>query len=225
MKPASHLFQADLATATALSREEVVATCEALEELDLYRLPYPRVDVRIPADAILRVTNGASFGPEGLITMKGLSLEPNAPRPTLLFTWASNKRWHGHDFTDLMPPDMPADLCDFLITLLATRNAVKTTKHHKSAKLGIGKSPYEYVTTISLPQDLEDDEDHKPTGKTVCAHLRRGHIRRQHYGPAREYVKRIWIAPIFVNADKDYVATRTAYNISLSKIPSMEKQR
>jgi hypothetical protein len=47
-------------------------------------------------------------------------------------------------------------------------------------------------------------------------HLRRGHIRqRQHYGPGNHFVKKIWIAPVFVNADPDFVNQRAAYNVAV----------
>jgi hypothetical protein len=108
---------------------------------------------------------------------------------------------------------------NFLIVLLATRNAVKHTTENKLAKLGIGKKNkrrYSYSTTITLPDELEleADPEHHTQGKPKCPHLRRGHIRRQHWGPARAYEKKVWIAPIFVNADHDFVATRTHYNVS-----------
>lgn len=38
------------------------------------------------------------------------------------------------------------------------------------------------------------------TGKTVAPHLRRGHWRRQHYGPRNSLVRRVRIGPILVNA-------------------------
>jgi hypothetical protein len=112
-----------------------------------------------------------------------------------------------------------AYLCAALIVLLGTRNAVKNTRENKLAKFGIGKkldSKYRYVTTISLPRpaDMENDEDHPP-GATKRPHLRRGHVRRQHYGPKNSLVKLKWIEPVFVNADPAWVDTRERYNVSL----------
>ena len=110
---------------------------------------------------------------------------------------------------------------NLLITLLATRNVQKDVRERKCLKLGIGKRPkdsersYPRVTTISIPDHLEDDEDHPPTGRTVAPHLRRGHIRRQHYGPQMSFTKQVWIQPVFVNADESFVSTRKAYNLSL----------
>lgn len=40
------------------------------------------------------------------------------------------------------------------------------------------------------------------TGRTTAPHRRRGHWRRQHYGPARASTRRIRIAPVMVNAGR-----------------------
>jgi hypothetical protein len=41
-----------------------------------------------------------------------------------------------------------------------------------------------------------------PSGRTTAPHRRRGHWRRQHYGPGRVEVRRIRIAPVMVNAGR-----------------------
>jgi hypothetical protein len=105
-----------------------------------------------------------------------------------------------------------------LIVLLATKNAHKITRVDKLACMGIGTKRHHrfaYTTTISVPTDTKDDEHLATPGKPKRAHLRRGHIRRQRFGPGFEFIKKIWIAPIFVNADEDFVDSRGAYNVSL----------
>lgn len=42
----------------------------------------------------------------------------------------------------------------------------------------------------------------EPTGRTTAPHRRRGHWRRQHYGPGRAQVRRVRIAPVLVNAGR-----------------------
>ena len=107
-----------------------------------------------------------------------------------------------------------------LIVLLATRGAEKTVTINKLAKLGIGKkkNAYARTTTISISHDLQDDAEHAPTGATKIPHLRRGHIRNQKYGPQRAFIKRIWIEPMFVNADPSFVSQRRGYNFSMSAV-------
>lgn len=58
-------------------------------------------------------------------------------------------------------------------------------------------------------------------GRSVAAHLRRGHWRRQHHGPRGELVKRVRIAPVVVNAQRRsfaarvYVLPSTAADVTL----------
>lgn len=211
----------------SLSPEVVEATCSALKELNLFHLPYEAVDVQFLVDQTVRwvdkegkfanepgIEDGVNlhgFGDEVVIIYRGLSLNSCAGLELI-----DQKAGVRIDISDRVRPANTAAACAGLITLLATRNAMKKTKKNKLGALGIGKKwlrGNSYITTISLPSELEEDEEHPPTGAKRCPHLRRGHIRRQHYGPGNELVKKIWIAPVFVNADEGFVAQRQAYRV------------
>lgn len=106
-----------------------------------------------------------------------------------------------------------------LIVLLATRNIVKERTKDKLLSMGIGakKNNYRplYTTTLSLPKTVtRDDGQPANVGVSRRPHLRRGHIRHQKYGPRLAFTKLIWIQPCFINADEDFVSTRSAYNTS-----------
>jgi hypothetical protein len=117
---------------------------------------------------------------------------------------------------------MGLSLRNILIVLLATRNAIKTRTKDKLLALGIGKRKLRnnnkplYTTTITVPALPAPKVAGKPTGRTVAAHLRRGHKRDQRWGPRLQFVKAVWIAPCFVNADDTYISTRVAYNTNLT---------
>jgi len=219
------LFIIGSETINSMSWEEVQATVEDLKTLGLYRLPYETVDLKLPAAHFLRLYNEETGdirrvpwteeeAKTAVLTVYGISIEPGRPVKSV-FTWEDRPKWKGENVTAYSNQEFVRNtLADGLITLLATRNAVKSTREHKLAKLGIGKERHQYVTTISVPRELEKHESN-PTGIGRCPHLRRGHIRRQHYGPKNSFVKPIWIEPVFVNADKEFVSTRTAYNVSL----------
>lgn len=212
MKNASHLFVFAPGVLHATSEDEVEATAHALEEFGLFQMPYDR-DVYIEVhgwDATgpspeIDPNHNIIYGPFGVGQSVGMTIRDIKSGKILL----DPPDPYNH-------PDAISSLKEILIVLLATKNADKATSGNKLAKLGIGKSGskrFDYTTTISLPRSMPDDPDNPAKGGTKAPHLRRGHIRRQHYGAGRQSEKRIWIAPIFVNADPDFVATRRRYRI------------
>lgn len=107
----------------------------------------------------------------------------------------------------------------YLIVALATKNIERVTKRNSLAKFGIGKKgqgkDFEYVTTLSIGKLVEYEGPHIETGETRRPHLRRGHIRRQKYGPNFSYERKIWIKPIFVNGYSPNEDHRKAYNVTM----------
>lgn len=51
------------------------------------------------------------------------------------------------------------------------------------------------------------------SGRKLTTHFRRGHFRRQHYGPERALLKRIFVAPVVVNADAGGEPTGHIYDV------------
>jgi len=107
-----------------------------------------------------------------------------------------------------------------LIVLLATRNSVKTTKEDKNLLNGKFNKTNKYrkdfplTTTIGIGHITETMRSSGDPTRSIRPHLRRGHIRNQHYGPKNEMVKSVFIQPVFVNADEGWIAERRAYNVS-----------
>jgi len=246
---ARNLFIIDSATMKAVSQETITQTVADLKTLGLYKLPYNRVAVRMPLDVccvtadkpgffvenLQKYKGGAldfvkdpktgrwrsNFGPDHCVEFRNLNLE-GEPTELWFIHEINTPRWRPYEFRDTKARwDNHAEVVsDLLITLLATKNALKRTHHNTLANRIPCKRPgstraYEYVTTISIPSELEDDTEHPPTGGTKCPHLRRGHIRRQHYGPKMAFIKQIWIEPVFVNADPTFVSHRKAYNLGV----------
>lgn len=204
-----HLFSIDDALVRAASLGELAATKAGLLEMGLFAMPFHR-DVYIDVSLDIWVK---SADPDSRII-----LGPFGDGQVARFTLHDRKGQIRDESKPLsFSPVLAEGLRTLLIILLATRNAVKRTTENKLAKLGIGKSSrnrFAYVTTISLPSEMESDPDHPPKGGHMAPHLRRGHVRRQHYGKENSLVKLIWIAPVFVNADSDFVASqRTNYRV------------
>lgn len=220
----AHLFVIDPAVRKAMSPEEVAAICSDLRTLELFRLPFENCTLQFLADDMVNwvskdPASDVKLGPQCVLQIGPLSLDGAGTEVTLIDFVSGYKTSSATDLV-MLPNQTPEEIGRLatagLIALLATRNAVKSTKENKLAKLGIGKQKrFAYVTTICLPrpEDMDDDADHAPTGVARAPHLRRGHIRNQHFGPANAFVKLVWIAPTFVNADPAFVSTRKAYNV------------
>lgn len=210
----------------ALSMEEVAATVDGLRELGLYHLPYD-------GEIIIRIFQSASYFQEAsgivsgipawdhcLITSRSerrpdfkLSEEKSGEvrlldLPTVLDDNKAIHRWRAP-----VPPNFCNHYCDGLVAILASKGIEKKTKQRTASKLAIGQKAGGYVTTIKLlPLERGSTEEAAP-GMPVRPHLRRGHIRNQHHGPQNSLIKKIWIEPTFVNADEQFISTRTAYRI------------
>ncbi len=110
----------------------------------------------------------------------------------------------------------------FLIVLLATKNIEKTTKFHKDISNGkVSKATkhrkkYPYTTTLTIGRITENYNGSEFTGMSRRPHLRRGHVRTQHYGPRNELTKKIFIPSVFVNGSEDIKSSRVAYNVSIA---------
>lgn len=170
----------------------------------------------------------SSFGPSVVVRLEGLTAVEGSPFSMVIYDRRPGGPFGRYDVTPELLGDLYGKMefqrkrhVDLLIALLTTRNARKHVKQNKLAKLGIGKggkhAAYEYVTTISAPaaaEEMEDDVEHPPTGRTVCPHLRRAHWKNVAYGPGRQFRRAKLIHATFVNADKEWTKTRIAYNVS-----------
>lgn len=68
------------------------------------------------------------------------------------------------------------------------------------------KTPADTVHVLNVTATTQNDEQRsakgEPTGRTTAPHRRRGHWRRQHFGPGRAQTRRVRIAPVMVNAGR-----------------------
>lgn len=210
---------------SAMTNAEVRATCEGLREMGLYHLPFPTVDIITEFDAVVckpdRSKYDEKLGPDTLVRV---TVDMECTETFVCVELLDRNRTYGlgteafnsfaresDSWKNLVQPAAPWR--DLLIAVLASRGIVKEVvggKPSKLAKMGIGKAkpPKPIVTYIRLAPSLPADEDGKPSGTTRRPHLRRGHIRNQR---DRFGHHKVWIAPIFVNADKDFVDSRQAY--------------
>ena len=108
-------------------------------------------------------------------------------------------------------------LVSALIVLLATRNIEKRVSENKLAKFGIKskkKGNAERTITLHIGKPIVEKGDPGLTGrKMTVAMMRRGHSKRQHYGPRNELVKQIFVQPYWTHADEGYLERKRTYNV------------
>lgn len=104
-----------------------------------------------------------------------------------------------------------------LIILLATKNAEKKTIENdarsRTHRVREDAKKYATTTTIKIGAITETLTSGTGSGRIVRPHLRRGHVRQQRFGEGLEQVKKVFIAPCFVNADKDWVDINKNYKV------------
>lgn len=111
-----------------------------------------------------------------------------------------------------------SNLSGLLIVVLATKNIEKNDVVDKNLARGkfnkrkAYRKDYPITTTITIGK-ITETHTSGHGGGTVRPHLRRGHIRTQKYGPKYELSKKIFIEPVFVNADEGWISERRAYNV------------
>ena len=109
-------------------------------------------------------------------------------------------------------------LRELLIVLLATKNIQKDVetcnKPNSRNRREQTLSKYSSTTTISIGKISKTMRSADGTGGPVRPHLRRGHIRNQPYGTGNSEVKRIFIQPMFINADQGWIDTKKEYRVT-----------
>lgn len=134
----------------------------------------------------------------------------------------SNLSRHDADYMN----DVAADsILSTLLVLLATRNIDKDVQESprrykdpasKGGVRQIRNTDYQYITTIKIGKITETVHGDGAHRGPVRPHLRRGHVRNQRIGEGLKEIKKVFIAPVFVNADENWIETqRKEYRIKV----------
>lgn len=196
--------------------EEIDASWEGMVELGIANPPLPLFDLELSASAVFAPVEGSDP-----------SIAASIAKWTLRFRYDQghqadamiSPRWRSIIYQDLGDGfvteviNLGDALYKILLVSLATRNVEKATTEHKLYRMGIGKPRHRFTTVVRIGAMAPSHTAPDAHGTSKRPHLRRGHIRRQHHGPQGQLVKKIWIEPLFVNADKGEIAGRAAYKL------------
>lgn len=236
-----HLFILDQSVWRSMNISDVVSTSEALKELDLYKPPYESFDIKSAmstddyAEFTKQYDGERCEGDDKpfLETYRyNVNFSTNPPKYTFKFDLHGDKVFltlndiavtgkllniaSNEEIEEMINHLRDSSLLCLavLIVLLSTKNCEKTTEKIKRYGPKSKKRPreYAYITRIKVGKITETCRSDNSSGTTVRAHLRRGHIRTQHFGIGNKEIKKIFIHPVFVNADEGWIANqRKAY--------------
>ena len=231
-----HLFRLSDEILECFDMDDVVATYEDMHRMDLDRDPYDYYCVEVNTKFIL---NFSQF-----LGMQNGNYE-EAMNSAAKWKWVFHyKIYEDYTYTGEVFVTLPSgkifnyselstidENCEetisiieeslkcFLILLLATKNIDKRTlsnnKRSVSPRSQKDAKHYSHTTTIRIGKITETYTSDVGGGRNVRPHLRRGHIRTQHFGKGNAETKKIFIQPIFVNADENWINEQKTYKVKI----------
>ena len=228
----SELFRMSKEVWDSFTYDDIIETARAMLEMKIFNPPFGKFEVECPKEVFLVFAD--IDDPDILGSLKNAVFyydltnykQKNYYKIKMygmrvgLFNDMTFEPWNTHD------PELADAFHDFymfvfsaLLVVLASKNAVKkqveNTPKAKNHQQREDSKSYATTTTIRVGH-VTEYIGNKPegSGRTVRAHLRRGHIKGVRFGEGRKEMRKVFIQPCFVNADRDWVATpRKSYNV------------
>ena len=212
--------------------DDVQKTAADMEQLGIYKPPFDEFYIQGNWKFIY---NLLQIGTDN--SLKEMRSDENPGVTDLIFHYRYDGKYmhayilrsfNGVDFIDVPQEMLEGDdrawsewvafaTVKLLVVLLATKNIKKevqtcnkpNSRNRRERKL----SQYSSVTTISIGKITETMRSVGAHGGSVRPHLRRGHIRSQPFGKGRSETKKIFIQPMFINADQGWIDAQKEYRV------------
>jgi len=213
--------------------DDVIATSNALQEINMFKAPFEEFDLNITMSGqqyakFMKVTDDPESYGADVFMPRTIRYKIRYDETGIFFQYKI--KLNNGDFVSrgeikknfndsVKSADHFADVyLSVLIVLLATKNAEKQTEQVKRHGPKSRKRPreYRYITTIKIGKITETMRSNGESRGPVRAHLRRGHIRNQRFGEGLKEIKQIFIQPVFVNADEGWIENqRKEYRVKM----------
>lgn len=233
-KEKPHLFRLSPEVIDCFDIDDAVATYKDMSEMDLDKDPYDFYCIEVNTSFILKFSNFLRMGDgnfeetrqiaEKWIWIFQYQIYEDATYTGDVFVILPSGRVANYSQSAMKNEEANAAIVHieqtlrcFLILLLATKNVDKKTtvnsKRSVSPRTQKDAKRYSHTTMIKIGKITETYGSATGTGGPKRPHLRRGHIRTQHFGKGNTEVKKIFIQPVFVNADEKWINEQKTYRV------------
>ena len=234
-----HLFRLSADILEALDVQDVRATYNDMCELGIASDPYEwyciEVETKFIDNLVLKVAKSKSISAENEAMLKRAQLDGIVWIFEYLVDFENGHHMMGQSvrFKDGRTKDMTEAsskvigsmssiakvMRAFLIGILITKNIEKkiaaNSSRSVSPRMQKDAKRYSHTTTIKIGKITESYGSETGAGGLKRPHLRRGHIRAQHFGKGNAETKKIFIRPVFVNADEKWINEQKTYKVTI----------
>jgi len=184
----------------AFSVEDITKTAKDMEELGIYKPPYAKLHLQLKTHLMEKVAR--SDISKDFSFWAGVESDV-PPKSELRFFYT----FTGNGNECIVHPYLSMDGREFV------EFSTRKVKQYSSNSFFEWMCNFSLAMLIVLLATKNVEKDVEVCNKPHSRKTRRGHIRSQHYGVNNSEVKKIFIHPIFVNADDGWIDAKKTYRV------------